>query len=68
MYGPNHVPLRENGQPVYLILIPFNPTGSVYDGSSREAIERFRNVLIRAGIPATVQLIRAATSRLPAVS
>jgi 23S rRNA (adenine2503-C2)-methyltransferase len=39
-------------------LIPFNPTGSAYDGSSREAIERFRNVLVRAGIPATVRLTR----------
>jgi 23S rRNA (adenine2503-C2)-methyltransferase len=39
-------------------LIPFNPTGSVYDGSSREAIERFRNVLVRAGVPATVRLTR----------
>jgi 23S rRNA (adenine2503-C2)-methyltransferase len=39
-------------------LIPYNPTGGPYDGSSREAIERFRNVLLRAGIPATVRLTR----------
>jgi 23S rRNA (adenine2503-C2)-methyltransferase len=38
-------------------LIPYNPTG-LYDGSSREAIERFRNVLERAKIPATVRLTR----------
>jgi len=38
-------------------LIPYNPTGR-YDGSSREAIERFRNVLERARIPATVRLTR----------
>jgi 23S rRNA (adenine2503-C2)-methyltransferase len=39
-------------------LIPYNPTGGPYDGSSREAIERFREVLLRAGIPATVRLTR----------
>jgi 23S rRNA (adenine2503-C2)-methyltransferase len=38
-------------------LIPYNPTGR-YDGSSREAIERFKNVLGRARIPATVRLTR----------
>jgi 23S rRNA (adenine2503-C2)-methyltransferase len=39
-------------------VIPFNPTGSAYDGSTREAIERFRNVLLRKGVPATVRLTR----------
>jgi 23S rRNA (adenine2503-C2)-methyltransferase len=38
-------------------LIPYNPTG-LYDGSSREAIERFKSVLDRARIPATVRLTR----------
>jgi 23S rRNA (adenine2503-C2)-methyltransferase len=38
-------------------LIPYNPTG-IYTGSSREAIERFKNVLDRARIPATVRLTR----------
>jgi 23S rRNA (adenine2503-C2)-methyltransferase len=38
-------------------LIPYNPTG-LYDGSSRETIERFKNVLDRARIPATVRLTR----------
>jgi 23S rRNA (adenine2503-C2)-methyltransferase len=38
-------------------LIPYNPTGR-YEGSSREAIERFRAVLERARIPATVRLTR----------
>ena len=38
-------------------LIPYNPTGS-YDGSSRETIERFKTVLERARIPATVRLTR----------
>ena len=38
-------------------LIPYNPTGR-YEGSSREAIERFKLVLDRARIPATVRLTR----------
>jgi 23S rRNA (adenine2503-C2)-methyltransferase len=38
-------------------LIPYNPTG-MFEGSSRDAIERFRNVLERARIPATVRLTR----------
>jgi 23S rRNA (adenine2503-C2)-methyltransferase len=52
-------------------LIPYNPTG-LYDGSSRETIERFKNVLGRARIPATVRLTRgrdieAACGQLAAV-
>jgi 23S rRNA (adenine2503-C2)-methyltransferase len=38
-------------------LIPYNPTG-MYDGSSRAAIDAFKNVLDRARIPATVRLTR----------
>ena len=38
-------------------LIPYNPTG-LYEGSSRETIERFKSVLERARIPATVRLTR----------
>jgi len=38
-------------------LIPYNPTGA-FEGSSREAIERFKGVLGRARIPATVRLTR----------
>ena len=38
-------------------LIPYNPTGR-YDGSPRETIERFKAVLERARIPATVRLTR----------
>jgi 23S rRNA (adenine2503-C2)-methyltransferase len=38
-------------------LIPYNPTG-LYEGSSRDAIERFKSVLVRAHIPATVRLTR----------
>jgi len=38
-------------------LIPYNPTG-LYEGSPRDTIERFKRVLERAGIPATVRLTR----------
>jgi len=38
-------------------LIPYNPTG-LFEGSSREAIGRFKAVLDRAGVPATVRLTR----------
>jgi 23S rRNA (adenine2503-C2)-methyltransferase len=39
-------------------LIPYNPTGSVYEGSSREAIAAFRDVLESGGVEATVRLTR----------
>ena len=38
-------------------LIPYNPTGA-YEGSSRKAIDAFKGVLDRAGLPATVRLTR----------
>ena len=38
-------------------LIPYNPTG-IYDGSSREAIARFKAVLDGARLPSTVRLTR----------
>jgi 23S rRNA (adenine2503-C2)-methyltransferase len=38
-------------------LIPYNPTGA-FDGSSRRAIDAFKAVLDRAGLPATVRLTR----------
>jgi 23S rRNA (adenine2503-C2)-methyltransferase len=39
-------------------LIPYNPTGSQYDGSTRKAIEAFRSELERRGISATIRLTR----------
>ena len=39
-------------------LIPYNPTGSRYDGSSPKAIDAFRDELERRGIDATVRLTR----------
>ncbi|MCS7006853.1 MAG: 23S rRNA (adenine(2503)-C(2))-methyltransferase RlmN [Thermoleophilia bacterium] len=46
-----------DGRSFKVNLIPYNPTGA-YESSSREAIERFRRVLERARIPATVRLTR----------
>lgn len=39
-------------------LIPYNPTGTGYDGSSRGTIATFRDILREAGLPATVRLTR----------
>ncbi len=39
-------------------LIPYNPTGGIYDGSSRERIEAFQNELTKGGVPATTRLTR----------
>ena len=39
-------------------LIPFNPTGSSYRGSSRKAIAAFQAALERGGVEATVRLTR----------
>ena len=39
-------------------LIPFNPTGSVYEGSSRGAIAAFKAALEEHGLRATVRLTR----------
>lgn len=39
-------------------LIPYNPTDSVYNGSSRNAIGRFQAVLEEHGLDATIRLTR----------
>jgi 23S rRNA (adenine2503-C2)-methyltransferase len=39
-------------------LIPFNPTGAGFEGSSPKAIEAFRATLAERGIPVTVRLTR----------
>ena len=39
-------------------LIPYNPTGSDLEGSSRERISAFKAQLDRARVPATVRLTR----------
>ena len=53
--------LRAGGErfcPFKVNLIPYNPTGSSYQGSSPEAIAAFRAALARAGVEATVRLAR----------
>ena len=47
-----------DGRSFKVNLIPYNPTAGPFDGSSREVIERFKQVLLRAGVPATVRLTR----------
>ena len=54
-------------------LIPYNPTGGEFEGSSPEAIEEFRATLVGRGAPATVRLTRgrdiaAACGQLAATS
>jgi 23S rRNA (adenine2503-C2)-methyltransferase len=39
-------------------LIPYNPTGTIYEGSSPEAIAAFRAVLEEHRVPVTVRLTR----------
>ena len=39
-------------------LIPYNPTGSVYEGSSRDRIAAFKLALDRTRVPSTVRLTR----------
>jgi 23S rRNA (adenine2503-C2)-methyltransferase len=39
-------------------LIPYNPTGKAFEGSSRRAIAAFKDVLDQARLPATVRLTR----------
>jgi 23S rRNA (adenine2503-C2)-methyltransferase len=39
-------------------LIPYNPTDSIYDGSSRDSIAAFKGALETRGIQATVRLTR----------
>jgi 23S rRNA (adenine2503-C2)-methyltransferase len=57
---PQAVQLAEILDPrVYKInLIPYNPTGSPYDGSSPKAIDAFRGELERRGLDATVRVTR----------
>lgn len=39
-------------------LIPYNPTGSPYEGSTRASIAAFRDALQAGGVPATIRLTR----------
>ncbi|MFI4993212.1 MAG: 23S rRNA (adenine(2503)-C(2))-methyltransferase RlmN [Solirubrobacterales bacterium] len=63
---------REGEPSIFKVnLIPYNPTDSVYEGSSRESIAAFRAALESRNIPVTVRLtrgrdIRAACGQLAA--
>ncbi|HEY4898036.1 MAG TPA: 23S rRNA (adenine(2503)-C(2))-methyltransferase RlmN [Solirubrobacteraceae bacterium] len=46
-------------QPIFKVnLIPYNPTDSPYEGSSRDSIAAFRGALEAMGVPVTVRLTR----------
>ncbi len=46
-------------RPIFKVnLIPFNPSGSEFHGSSRESIAAFRHALETRGVPVTVRLTR----------
>lgn len=50
---------RRDGRQVFKVnLIPYNPTASRYEGSSRESIAAFRDTLLAHGVEATVRLTR----------
>ena len=50
---------REGEPSIFKVnLIPYNPTGSVYEGSSRESIAAFGAALESRGVPVTVRLTR----------
>jgi 23S rRNA (adenine2503-C2)-methyltransferase len=49
---------REEPQVFKVNLIPYNPTSSPYEGSSREAIAAFKVALEEHGVRATVRLTR----------
>ena len=47
-----------DGEAFKINLIPFNPTGSGFTGSTPKAIEAFRRTLAERGLPVTVRLTR----------
>jgi 23S rRNA (adenine2503-C2)-methyltransferase len=50
---------RESEPPIFKVnLIPYNPTNSPYEGSSRESIAAFKAALESRDIPVTVRLTR----------
>jgi 23S rRNA (adenine2503-C2)-methyltransferase len=58
--SPTHPKPRGPGEPrmFKVNLIPFNPTDSAYEGSSRDSIAAFKGALEARGIQATVRLTR----------
>ncbi len=59
--SPTHPKPRGSGEQPRMFkvnLIPFNPTDSAYEGSSRDSIAAFKGALEARGIQATVRLTR----------
>ena len=54
--------LLEPKQAFKVNLIPYNPTGGEFRGSSRAAIDAFKETLVAAGVRATVRLTRGRDS------
>jgi 23S rRNA (adenine2503-C2)-methyltransferase len=53
----NPIPAQDRHLPARMPIAP-GSVGGMYEGSSRETIERFKGVLERARVPATVRLTR----------
>jgi 23S rRNA (adenine2503-C2)-methyltransferase len=52
-------PQAEGERSIFKVnLIPYNPTGSPYEGSTRASIAAFRDALLAHDIPATIRLTR----------
>jgi 23S rRNA (adenine2503-C2)-methyltransferase len=52
-------PARAGEQTIFKVnLIPYNPTDSPFEGSTRASIAAFRDVLLAHEIPATIRLTR----------
>jgi 23S rRNA (adenine2503-C2)-methyltransferase len=52
-------PRRDGERAIFKVnLIPYNPTDSPYEGSTRASIAAFRDALLANGIPATIRLTR----------
>ncbi len=52
-------PRRADERSIFKVnLIPYNPTGSPFEGSTRESIAAFRDALVANDVPATMRLTR----------
>jgi 23S rRNA (adenine2503-C2)-methyltransferase len=52
-------PRQDGERSIFKInLIPYNPTDSPYEGSTRASIAAFRDALLARDIPATIRLTR----------
>ena len=56
--GPGRAGNDPSGSIFKVNLIPYNPTGSPFEGSTRASIAAFRDALRANGVPATIRLTR----------